>query len=450
MKDISSFNSNIQFLFFKLACATGWDCPRAQVLAMYRETKSPIFQTQVLGRITRTPEARLYQETELNSAYVYTNYSQDDILLKKTLTINPELFISTIKESIQRIPLKKENLQTRDYEINTNEIKECEWQTYFLEKAKEKYKDDKLNKSIITNKNKEVKAKVIVNAEIEQFDKFSEELLLKCQNVNLRLIKQEVEYMSNHVCYDFLSKHDNKSAKFSGKSYKILRNSISVWLENDVPIRENRYSILVNLLDKKDGDTKFQNFLTGTLVSYREKYHKPIQAKRFKDTDISIPPKQMSFSNNYEKQSDIKKNVYQKFYFIKKKLIGGQTESDFIDFIDKQDNVIWWHQQGDKGSQHFSIVYKRDNQNYSFYPDFIVQTKKYTYILEVKGSESSRYMDTKLKAEALQKYLQNYIEGIQNIRAGIIKQNKQNKWLLNENKEYDLNNDEGWVSLVIT
>ncbi len=365
------------------------------------------------------------------------------------MTINPELFISTIKDSIQQIQLTKENLQMRDYKISTNEIRECEWQTYFLEKTKEKYKDDKLNKSIITSKNKKVKAQVIVNAEIEQFDKFSEELLRKCQNVKLQLIKKEVEYMSNHVCYDFLNKHDNKDAKFYGKSYKILRNSISVWLENDVPVREDRYSILVNLLDQKDGNTEFQNFLTDTLVSYREKFHKPIQAKRLKDTNILIPPQQMSFSNDYEEQSHIKKNAYHKFYFIKKELIGDQTEKDFIDFIDEQDNVIWWHQQGDQGSEHCSLVYKQDNQNYLFYPDFIVQTKKYTYILEVKGSESSRHMNTKLKAEALQKYLQNYIKGIHTIKGSIVKKDKLGSWIINAENIYDLNNDSDWLDFNI-
>lgn len=38
-----------KILIFKQAVATGWDCPRAQILVSFREIKSPVFRVQVLG-----------------------------------------------------------------------------------------------------------------------------------------------------------------------------------------------------------------------------------------------------------------------------------------------------------------------------------------------------------------------------------------------------------------
>ncbi|MCH5175260.1 MAG: DEAD/DEAH box helicase family protein [Prevotellaceae bacterium] len=44
-------NSPYEYLLFKMATGTGWDCPRAQILVMFREIKSATFHTQLIGRI---------------------------------------------------------------------------------------------------------------------------------------------------------------------------------------------------------------------------------------------------------------------------------------------------------------------------------------------------------------------------------------------------------------
>ena len=66
-----------QVLIFKHALALGWDCPRAHVLALFRDWKSLSFSIQTLGRIMRMPEPGIghYDDEILNHAYVYTNIS---------------------------------------------------------------------------------------------------------------------------------------------------------------------------------------------------------------------------------------------------------------------------------------------------------------------------------------------------------------------------------------
>lgn len=73
LENISKYESPYQALIFKQAIATGWDCPRAQVLVQFRDPKSETFKIQTLGRIMRSPEQRHYEDEELNVAYVYSD-----------------------------------------------------------------------------------------------------------------------------------------------------------------------------------------------------------------------------------------------------------------------------------------------------------------------------------------------------------------------------------------
>jgi type III restriction enzyme len=41
-------SSFVNFLIFKQAAATGWDCPRASILLMFREIKNPSFHIQTV------------------------------------------------------------------------------------------------------------------------------------------------------------------------------------------------------------------------------------------------------------------------------------------------------------------------------------------------------------------------------------------------------------------
>ena len=75
LETITLNTSSIQFLIFKQAIDTGWDCPRAHILVKFREVKSETFEIQVLGRILRMPEQRHYPIDLLNNAYVFTNIS---------------------------------------------------------------------------------------------------------------------------------------------------------------------------------------------------------------------------------------------------------------------------------------------------------------------------------------------------------------------------------------
>ena len=72
-------DSPVEILIFKQAIATGWDCPRAQILVMFRDIKTPTFEIQTIGRILRMPKARHYDDENLNRAYIFTDLEKAEI-----------------------------------------------------------------------------------------------------------------------------------------------------------------------------------------------------------------------------------------------------------------------------------------------------------------------------------------------------------------------------------
>lgn len=70
-------------VIIKQAVATGWDCPRAQILVKLRDNMDETFEIQTIGRIRRMPEAKHYGSDLLDSCYLYT-LAQATLFLNRT------------------------------------------------------------------------------------------------------------------------------------------------------------------------------------------------------------------------------------------------------------------------------------------------------------------------------------------------------------------------------
>ena len=96
---ISDGDNPVEYMLFKYAAGTGWDCPRAHILVMYREVKSDTFRTQTLGRILRMaiPGLDLSGHPALKTGYLYTNYRRNEVQNPKDSTENkPKTAISKL------------------------------------------------------------------------------------------------------------------------------------------------------------------------------------------------------------------------------------------------------------------------------------------------------------------------------------------------------------------
>lgn len=75
--------TDIKFIFFKMALTTGWDCPRAEVMMSFRRAQDHTLIAQLIGRMIRTPLARRVEGHELlNAVSLYLpHYNQEGVRL---------------------------------------------------------------------------------------------------------------------------------------------------------------------------------------------------------------------------------------------------------------------------------------------------------------------------------------------------------------------------------
>lgn len=117
-EELNVNDSKVEYLIFKMAIDTGWDCPRAQVLLKFREVNSIVFEIQTVGRILRMPEAKHYSDEVLNRAFVFSNIKS--IAIKKEV-YNPNIiksFSSKVRE--EYIPEKNITINSREGQDNDN------------------------------------------------------------------------------------------------------------------------------------------------------------------------------------------------------------------------------------------------------------------------------------------------------------------------------------------
>ena len=119
LPDIEKNKSDVEVLIFKQAIALGWDCPRASILVIFRESKSFTFTIQTIGRIMRMPELKYYsKEPELNKGFVFTNLPNIEITedyAKDYITVYEAKRDSKIYKNISlpSIYLKRQRERTR-------------------------------------------------------------------------------------------------------------------------------------------------------------------------------------------------------------------------------------------------------------------------------------------------------------------------------------------------
>ena len=442
LEDLEKSNSPVSFLLFKQAAATGWDCPRAGVLVMFREIKSPTFAIQTVGRILRMPFGIHFAHPELNLGYLYTNYKRNEVLAEyeKSKTENrPAINGSYRKKNVEPIKLESVFMTRADY----NDLGDS-FQMTFKQVADKKLDTKKLNlKPKVTNG-------LIVGVEIDDYDNFTKELFEEGGSYDEEMSRHDLERLYNLLCFKIVAKQTDENRKFAPeRSWGKLKTALNIYLVEELKIsRADAYKIIVNDLVSEAG--ALAPIIGDALLAYRpireqEVNKKAARAKRVEH--IEIPREALFFTDQYE-ELNVKKSAMKPFWFekIPAGLFGGtNNERKFIDFLEspKNKSVIWWHKNGDTGSEHFSISFYNPDENKEklFYPDWIVKTKNGVLIVDTKAGITAESNDTKYKAEALQAWL----KGRKGFGGGIAVQDGPNGWKINRNAKYSHDSSlKGW------
>lgn len=456
LEGIEENDNKVNFMIFKVAPATGWDCPRADILVMFREITSPTFHTQIIGRIKRMPEGHHYEKEELNKAYIFTNYNKSHIRdIKEVENQNKTpIYYTKLKNNIERIILETTYHQRTDFNTLTPPPL---WQKFFLQTLDREFgtktqlisENLKAIKSHFDLTSTNVNNQIIVDAEIESFDNFIHEIKERGKNLDYHFSQLDVERLYNLLCFEELRKQGDEEAKFNpSRSWGQLKSAINVWFNTRLGFdRSVYYPIVVNELIKESGVLKIS--ISKALKEFREKYEIEIREKEEKYIyDLELPEKEASFTEDFERVEGITKNVYEDFYN-RKQYLGKENEERFIKFLELQKDIVWWHKQEDSGRGVFAIEYfdTKEKRNRLFYPDFIIRTKNKVFLLDSKNDITAKSQETADKNYALQTWIKkNKTKYRFKIIGGIVIEKYPN-WIINRKENYVYESEKDWEIL---
>jgi len=448
-------------LLFKLAAGTGWDCPRASVLVMFRNVRVEQRYIQTVGRILRMPEPDLKEDYKsspnLRVGYLYTNYNRKDITdnwIDKTQN-KPAVYISKRKKGIKNIPpLQSAYVSRVDYGDLSNSAK---FQASFIKSMNDIFgidKDDIFGKAEKKLAKKEIDLdssitnQIIVDAEFEDYDRINFEFQKKGHDVSLEMSQNDVEKTFNYLCFQLLKEQTEDKAKITNiaRSWSPLKKAIRVWFKS--VLGENcdyYYRIFIKDI-QKGASSVFRPALTQTLKNYRPILEK-ILAERIKKNEEKEAPiftiqESYGYTEDYE-NLPVKLNVLETFY-IRKEYDGKVNEVEFINYIDgKKNKIDWWFKQ-EIGQEYFAIKYfNTADQKFSlFYPDWIIKFKDGKFgIFDTKGGRTATDTEGRAQAlaEKLKKFGKKFVGGIVLKEGGI--------WHYNDSKDYKYipgNLDKNW------
>jgi len=352
-ENVEKSNSEVEVLIFKQAIALGWDCPRAQILVLFREWHSAIFSIQTVGRIMRMPEPDEghYKNEILNYGYVYTNLDNIEIkedMAKDYITI----YTSKRKKEYKPINLlscyrKRQREKTRLAPLFIE---------IFLQEAR-KYS----LKSKINIKAQKINLKIISDQKAEDID-----ALIGAKFIGDKLMKSTASDLQK--LFDFFVRQNLTPFYPEDRSVGRVKESIYRFFEQEFKMKRGEKEDEVIKIVLSDKNSKyFKNVIDVSKEKYqKEVVKRELEIVPFENWNI---PESLPFGSDDVKENK-KKSIMQPFY----RQGEWKTEKTFINFLDESEQIEWWFKNGDRDKTFFAVPYTNGEQK-PFYLDFIVKLK---------------------------------------------------------------------------
>ena len=429
-------DSKVEYLIFKQAIDTGWDCPRAQILVRFRDTNSLAFEIQTVGRILRMPEAKHYDEEKLNKAYVYTNIQA--ITVKKEI-YNPNI----IKTLYSKRNDKYETLYLKSYYRNRVDfgditskfysVFENEFCTYFG-----------IMDSLIPDyyENMEKLRARNINTDFDKMDSIIKDGVIKSEILDE--LKEEIKgnifevnYSDNDLEAQFESIIRNNLNGFAPRrSISTVKQAIYYTFKRKLNINISRGgSIYIQSVIVKNSNI-FSIILDKAIKKYKYVHEEEV---RQKSTEKTNELWEIPLSKNYNPELfikyDLELSLYKPFYIrLNEKGKPNELEVDFLNHINQnKDKYDWIWQNGQEHMESNFGIRKYDGT--TFQPDFIIKYKDGRIgIFDTKAS-GDREEDNKIKAAALREYINEETYKGKNLIGGLVIKDGDH-FRVNLNEEY--------------
>ncbi len=458
MEFITHNESDVDFMLFKQAAGTGWDCPRAHILVMFREINSASFYTQTIGRILRMPEPNAKNDYKnnpnLRTGYLFTNYKRNDVEIPDQGKKNkPFIYTSKRNENTENIEgLYSDFVSRVDYGDLGHAVK---FQMNFLKSFDKFFEFDETDHPVIMREkikgkgidiNPTVTNKLIVDAEFSNYDKINLDFAKEGHEEDYEVSRNDVEKLFNFYCYQLLSEQTETEAKVSNvsRSWSPLKSAFRVWFKSIFDQNSNLYyRILINDLNKEQSSI-FRRALTKTLKDYFP-IKKEYLEKRKKDIEEREAPlfeikDEYTFTEDYaeltQEEGTSELSVVQPFY-LKKEYKGRENELKFINYLEQKNGKLdWWFKNGDSGKEYYCLKYYNTakKEEALFYPDWILKFKDGRIgIFDTKSGQTAQNPEG--RAEGLANKLKELNENGGKYVGGLVVL-ENNQWYFFNNEKY--------------
>ena len=417
LPNIEKSDNEVEVLIFKQAIALGWDCPRASILVIFRESKSFTFTIQTIGRIMRMPDLKHYvKETELNKGFVFTNlpsikitedYAKDYITVYESKRRN-EVYDNI---SLNSFYLKRRRERTR---LSGEFVK------IFADVASKTRISEK-----VTLKPSRLANPVIADGKIVNIDKIGE--VEHKGTIEIGLTENELQDRFNEfvrgcctpfapvdssdrmktALYDFISKEFGIE-KLSSAAQRIVlgKENIQIFYDTINLAKEEYKQVVVKQLGERRGIQETPRWEIPLIMTHNSRYRK------------------------LESYNSIMKPLY-----IRKP---SEPEQRFMELLDGSGKVKWWFKNGEEEGKYFAVLYNDENGlDRTFYVDFIVLFRDASIgLFDTKSGITAK--DAGPRSEGLQSYIRSENKKGKKLWGGIVIL-VNGSWRYNDNEQYAYN-----------
>ena len=425
LDNLMPLNGSVEYLIFKMAIDTGWDCPRAQILVKFRESNSITFEIQTVGRILRMPEAHHYSDEELNKAFVYTNIQS--IAIKKEV-YNPNIIKSLCakrREDYTPTPLKSYYRNRVDYGdltrsfFKTYEHVFCEY--FGITQIGENELTDYYN-------NMELLRSKGVTTEYVGNDSIIGNVKVDSANVdnnieidpNEALVRVNISPVDLDIKYDKLIT-DNLNGFAPRRSIPTAKQAIIYTIKKYLGLETARGGIMYIQNMLVTNYDIFAEVLSTATEKYKPVHEMEVNARsdeEFNDNWEIEPTKNYNPETNKEINSRL--SLYQPLFVEVRGDSVNQLEVDFINYLDQHEDKIEWFWKN--GAEHMKTNFGIQKEDKStFQPDFIVKFKDGRIgIFDTKAGNGFNENDNEVKSNALYKYIYEERNNGHNLFGGLV------------------------------